>query len=157
MDNRSVVASFYACWSVQDLEMALAHLHPEIVYTLHNGRDALPFSGSYHGIDSCRDLGYSVLAEFDYIRYEPTILSAVGPAVHVHVFSRLRHRATGNVIEGSQRSVFEVRGDLITRIDIYEDAPRLEAFMRMTTQRMANNELAVMPMLTRREKHGSGR
>lgn len=157
MDSRSVVASFFAFWRVQDLEMALGHLHPEIVYTLHNGPDALPFSGSYRGIDSCRDLGYTVLAQFDYIHYEPTIVSAKGRDVHVQVFSRLRHRATGNVIEGSQRSVFEVHDGLIKRIDIYEDAPRMEAFMRMTTRRMANNQLAAVPILPRPEKQGSAR
>lgn len=157
MDSRSVVASFLAYWRVQDLEMALGHLHPEIVYTLHNGPDALPFSGSYRGIDSCRDLGYTVLAQFDYIHYEPTIVSATEHVVHVHVVSRLRHRATGHVIEGSQRSVFQVHDGLIMRVDIYEDAPRMEAFMRMTTQRMANNELATVPMLPWPEKQDSTR
>jgi ketosteroid isomerase-like protein len=157
MDSRSVVASFFACWSVQDLEMALSHLHPEVVYTLHNGPDALPFSGSYRGIDSCRDLGYTVLAQFDYIGYEPTIVSAKERVVQVHVVSRLRHRATGNVIEGSQRSVFQVDDGLITRIDIFEDAPRIEAFMKMTAQRMANTALAPTPMLPWPEKQGSAR
>ncbi|HWV81785.1 MAG TPA: nuclear transport factor 2 family protein [Hyphomicrobiaceae bacterium] len=157
MDSKSVVASFLKYWSVQDLEMALEHLHPKIVYTLHNGPDARPFSGSYHGIDACRDLGYTVLAEFDYLRYEPTILSAAGSTVQVHVVSRIRHRATAHVIEGSQRSVFQVHNGLITCIDIFEDARRIEAFMRLTTQRMANDMSPAVPALMRREKHGSGR
>jgi len=157
MESRSVVASFLACWSVQDLEMALAHLHPEIVYTLHNGPDARPFSGSHSGIDSCRQLGYTVLAEFDYLHYEPTIVGVKGSVVNVHVVSRLRHRTTGSVVEGSQRSIFEVRDDLIARIDIYEDAPRIEAFMRLTAHRLANGQLAKAPMMPTSAKQGSAR
>jgi ketosteroid isomerase-like protein len=157
VDSRSVVASFFACWRVQDLEMALGHLHPDIVYTLHNGPDASPFSGSFHGIDSCRDLGYTVLAEFDYLAYEPTTLNVEGPIVQAHVFSRLQHRATGHLIEGSQRSVFQVRDGLVARIDIYEDGPRIEAFMRMTAQRMMKDRPAPVPTIPWPEKQGSTR
>lgn len=157
MESRSVVASFLKYWRVQDLEMALAHLHPGIVYTLHNGPDARPFSGSHVGIDSCRQLGYTVLAEFDYLDYEPTIVSVKGRTVNVHVVARLRHRTTGHVAEGSQRSVFEVRDGLIAKIDIYEDAPRIEAFMRLTAHRLANGQLAKAPSLPRPAKQGSAR
>jgi ketosteroid isomerase-like protein len=147
MDSKSIVASFLAYWRVQDLEMALAHLHHEIVYTLHNGPDAAPFSGSYYGIESCRELGYKVLAEFDYIGYEPTIVSVRRSIVSAHIVFRLRHRLTGHIIEGSQRSVFSVRDGLIAKIDIYEDAPRIEAFMRMTAQRLLSGLSADMPAL----------
>ena len=149
MDSRSVVASFFAYWRVQDLEMALGHLHPEIVYTLHNGPDAAPFSGSYHGIDSCRALGYKVLADFDYLTYEPTIVSAGSRVVSAHVGFRLRHRATGHVIDGSQRSIFQVRDSLIARIDIYEDAARIEAYMKLAAQRMAIGQPDYSPLLKR--------
>ncbi len=142
MDSRSVVASFFAYWRVQDLEMALGHLHSEIVYTLHNGSDAAPFSGSYRGIDSCRALGYQVLAEFDYLNYEPNIVRARSSLVSAHVGFRLRHRATGHVIEGSQRSIFQVRDGLIARVDIYEDAARIEAYMKLAAQRMAGDRSA---------------
>lgn len=131
MDSRAVIASFFACWRVQDLEMALVHVHPEIVYELHNGPDASPLAGVYRGIDRVRDLGYSVLAEFDYIRYEPTIVGVDGDIVRAQVIFGLRHRVSGHVIEGSQRSVFVVRDGLIRSIDVYEDALMVAAFMRL--------------------------
>mgnify|MGYP001039546505 FL=1 len=134
MDSRSVVASFFACWSVQDLEMAVAHGHPDVVYTIHNGQDAAPLSGVYRGPESCRDLGYAMLAEFDYLTYEPTIVSVEDNIVRAQVFFRYRHRTTGNVIEGSRRLVFEVKDGLIYRIDSYEDTLRFEAFMRMSRE-----------------------
>jgi ketosteroid isomerase-like protein len=157
MDSRSVVVSFFAFWSVQDLEMAVAHGHPDIVYTIHNGRDASPFSGAYRGREGCRDLGYAVLAEFDYLAYEPTIVSVEDSIVRAHVFFRYRHRATGNLIEGSRRLVFEIRDGLIYRLDSYEDSRRLEAFMRMSRRAEPSDDaLDPLGLLLGRQKSGAG-
>jgi ketosteroid isomerase-like protein len=142
MESRAVVASFLACWRVQDVEMALAHMHEEVVYTLHNGPDARPFAGSYRGIESCRSLGYAVLADFDYLHYEPTIVSAKETIVQAHVAFRVRHRITAHVMEGTQRSVFRVRDGLIVAVDIFEDAARMEAFMRLMSQQLASGQYA---------------
>jgi len=135
MDSRAVVASFLACWRVQDLEMSLGHLSPDVVYTLHNGPDAEPFSGSHQGIEACRELGYKVLAAFDYLDYDPTIVNAGTTVVQVHVRFRIRHRDSGHVIEGTQRSVFRVSGGRIVSIDIFEDSARIEAFIQLLTHR----------------------
>jgi ketosteroid isomerase-like protein len=158
MDSRSVVASFLACWSVQDLEMAVAHAHPDVVYTIHNGRDASPLAGVYRGPEACRDLGYAMLAEFDYLAYEPAILAVEDHVVRAHVNFRYRHRATGNIIEGSRRLVFEIRDDLIHRLDSYEDTLRLEAFMRMSreTRATAPDLLEPFNLKIGRQKSGAG-
>lgn len=134
MDSRSVVASFFAYWSVQDLAMAVAQAHPDVVYTIHNGRDASPLAGVYRGPEACRDLGYAMLAEFDYLNYEPTIVAVEDNIVRAQVNFRYRHRKTGNIIEGSRRLVFEIKEGLIYRLDSYEDTRRLEAFMRMSRE-----------------------
>jgi ketosteroid isomerase-like protein len=137
MESRDVVASFLACWRVQDLEMALAHLDDEIVYTLHNGPDAGVFAGIHRGIEDCRRLGYAVLAEFDYLHYVPTIVGVRQTVVRAHVEFQIRHRQTGLVVEGTQRSVFRVRDGRIVTIDIFEDAARMETFMKLLAQRLA--------------------
>lgn len=157
MDSRSIVASFFSCWRVQDLEMALAHLHPDAVYELHNGPDARPLAGAYKGIQAIRELGYGVLADFDYLAYEPTIVSVDGHVVRAQVRAKLRHRATRHIIEGSQRSVFELKDGLIARIDLYEDAARLQAFMRMVREAPADgNWLAQFDLAIARQKSGAG-
>lgn len=158
MDSRSVVASFFACWRVQDLEMAVAHAHPDIVYTIHNGRDASPLAGVYRGPEACRDLGYAVLAEFDYLAYEPTIVAVEDNIVRAQVNFRYRHRTTGNIIEGSRRLVFEIRDELIYRLDSYEDTLRLEAFMRMSREAppMAPDLLEPFNLQIGRQKSGAG-
>ncbi len=157
MNSRSVVASFFECWRVQDLEMALVHLHPDIVYEIHNGPDASPLAGVYNGIDQVRELGYTVLAQFDYVHYEPTIVSDDDNIVRARVVFGLRHRVSGYIIEGSQRSMFEVRDGLIIRIDHYEDALRVEAFMRMA-RGSAPSEIQseLSALLSTRQKSGAG-
>jgi|LNFM01.1.fsa_nt_gb ketosteroid isomerase-like protein len=157
MEVRSVVEAFFACWSAQDVEMALAHLHPEIVYTIHNGPDASPLAGVYSGTERVRDLAFSVLAEFDYLRYEPTIVSVDGDAVRAHVMFTLRHRESGCIIEGSRRIVIEMRGGLIGRYDLYEDGRRVEAFMRMA-RGSAPSEVGseLTTLLASRQTSGAG-
>jgi ketosteroid isomerase-like protein len=157
LDNRSVVASFFACWRVQDLEMAVAHGHPDIVYQIHNGIDARPFAGTYRGPEACRELGYAVLAEFDYLAYEPTILGVEDNIVRAHVFFRYRHRASGSVIDGSRRLVFEIRDGLIVRIDSYEDAAKFEVFMRMARESPeVGDPLDLTSLSIGRQKSGAG-
>jgi len=157
MDSRSVITSFFACWRVQDLEMALAHAHPEIVYTLHNGPEASPLAGVYRGIERVRELGYSVLAQFDYVLYEPTIVGADDEIVRAQVVFGLRHRASGHVIEGTQRSVFVVRDGRITSVDIYEDALKVAAFMRMARDSAPSDiESDLSALLSGRQKSGAG-
>jgi ketosteroid isomerase-like protein len=157
MDVRSVVKSFFACWSAQDVEMSLAHLHPEIVYTIHNGPDASPLAGVYRGTERVRDLGFSVLAEFDYLRYEPTIVGVHGAIVRAHVVFALRHRESGCIIEGSRRIVIEVRGGLIVSYDLFEDGLRVEAFMRMARGSAPSDVVSELSaLLSGRQKSGAG-
>lgn len=157
MDSKSVVASFFTYWKVQDLEMAVAHGHPELIYTIHNGRDASPLAGAYRGPDGCRDLGYAMLAEFDYLHYDPEIIGVEGNIVRAQVNFRYRHRKTGNIIEGSRRLVFEIKDELIYRLDSYEDTLRLEAFMRMSREvPPAGDLLEQFDLEIFRQKSGAG-
>jgi ketosteroid isomerase-like protein len=156
MDNTSVVASFFAYWRVQDLEMAVAHGHPDLVYTIHNGSDASPLAGIYRGPEACRDLGYAMLAVFDYLTYEPTIISAEDSFVRAQVNFCYRHRATGNIIEGTRRLVFEIRDSLIYRLDSFEDTLRLEAFMRMSREAPPQDLLEPYNLQIGRQKSGAG-
>ena len=137
--------------------MALAHLHPEIVYTIHNSPDASPLAGVYSGIERVRDLAFSVLAEFDYLRYEPTIVSVDGQEVRAHVMFTLRHRDSGCIIEGSRRILIEMRGGLIGLYDLFEDGRRVEAFMRMARGSAPSEvESDLSALLSGRQKSGAG-
>ncbi len=155
MSSREVVEDFFAYWGAQDVELTTALFHEGIVYKLHVVSADLPFGGVWRGREACRDTMFSILQEFDYLRYEPTIVSVRGNVVRAQIRFAYQHRRTGGVLEGTRRLVFRVRGNRIVRIDGYHDAQLVEAFMRLTKFRLASDQLVNSPALPKREKQGS--
>ncbi|HWV81786.1 MAG TPA: nuclear transport factor 2 family protein [Hyphomicrobiaceae bacterium] len=155
MSSREVVEAFFAYWGVQDVEMASALFHEGIVYKLHVASADLPFGGVWRGREACRDTMFSILREFDYLRYEPNIVSVRGGVVRAQIRFAYQHRRTGGILEGTRRLVFRVKGDRIMRIDGYHDAQLVEAFMRLTKSRLASDQLVRPPVLPTRETQGS--
>ena len=156
MDNRAVVGSFLACWSVQDVEMTVAHVHEDFVYALYVSETALPYGGETRGKENVRAVLYAILADFDYLRYEPEIISVEGDVVRVAVEGDVvrvavaftyHHRRTGEDLSGTKRMVFQLADGLITRIDEYHDAAKVEAFMRLAAQRTEADEVMAPPEL----------
>jgi ketosteroid isomerase-like protein len=155
MSSREVVEAFFAFRAAQDVDMACALLHDSIVYKIHAATNNLPFGGEQRGVDACRNVLFSILKDFDYLAYEPTILSARGLMVRTQVRFKYRHRRTGGILEGTRRLVFKVKGGRIVRIDGYHDAKLVAAFMKLTEYRLANNMVAETPVLPKRETQGS--
>ena len=149
MDNRAVVGSFLACWSVQDVEMTVAHVHEDFVYALYISETALPYGGETRGRDNVRAVLYAILAEFDYLRYEPEIISVEGDVVRVAATFVYHHRRTGEDLSGTKRMVFQLSDGRIARIDEYHDAAKVEAFMRLAAQRTEADEVTAPPELPR--------
>ena len=157
MTSRSVVASFFASWRVQDVELAVEHFHEDIVYELHVHTPEQPFSRMRRGKEACREGLFSILKDFDYLKYEPTINSINGNVVRAGVVFKYRHRATGEILEGTRRLVFELKDGLIIRIDGFHDARLVAAFMRLTEHRLATNQIVTPPVLPqRRQPEDSG-
>jgi ketosteroid isomerase-like protein len=156
MSDRALVASWLACWAAEDVEMTLAHLHEDVVYKVHTSV-VLPFGCEKRGHDALRDLMFTVLTDFDVLLYSPNYIRATSNGVRAGVAYHYRHRATGEVLEGTRRLLIHVDGGLIARIDGYYDNRMVEAFMRLTKHRIASNETVRAPELpTRRAKEGSG-
>jgi ketosteroid isomerase-like protein len=155
MGNRAVVESFLACWSVQDVEMTIEHVHEDFVYALYISETALPYGGETRGKDNVRAVLYAILAEFDYLRYDPEIISVDGDMVRVAVAFVYHHRRTGENLSGTKRFVIHLRDGLITRIDEYHDAAKVEAFMRLTAQRTEADEVTSPPELPKARRRCS--
>jgi ketosteroid isomerase-like protein len=135
MSSRATVASYLACWSVQDVDMALQHFDDDIVCTLYVSEAALSFGGETRGKANVRNVLYGLLAQFDYLKHEPTIVAVEGDVVRVQVQFVYHHRDTGGNLAGSKRLVFTVKNDLIVRVEEFHDAAMVEAFMRLTADR----------------------
>ena len=155
MSSREVVEAFFAYWGAQDVELTTALLHDGIVYKLHVATTDLPYGGEWRGREACRHAMFSILEEFDYLKYDPVILGVRGGIVRSQVRFKYQHRRTGGILEGTRRLVFRIKGDRIARIDGYHDARLVEAFIRLTKHRLASNQLVGAPALPNREKQGS--
>ena len=157
MDNKAFVASWIACWSAQDVEMTLMHLHENVVYKVHSSREVLPFGGEQRGQEALRDLMFSVLADFDVLLYSPNFITLVDDGVRANVKFIYRHRATGEYLEGTRRLLIQFGDGVIARIDGYYDDRMIEAFMRLTKHRISTNQVVRAPELpSGRAKEGSG-
>jgi len=156
MSPRALVASWLACWAAEDVEMTLAHLHEDIVYKVHTSV-VLPFGGERRGHDALRELMFTVLTDFDVLLYAPSYIRSTAQGVRAGVAYHYRHRATGEVLEGTRRFLIQVDGDLIARIDGYYDDRMVEAFMRLTRHRVATNQVVDIPIFpSGRAREGSG-
>lgn len=152
MDARSVVESLIACWATQDVEMTMAHISEEAVYSLYLSEETVPFGGVSQGKEHIRATLYMMLAEFDYLRFDREIVGVEGDVVKVQTQFKFHHRRTGGNLEGSMRTVFTVADGLVVRCDEYLDEGLVETFMRLTRQREADNEIVPPPQIPRPER-----
>ena len=112
--------------------MALAHLHPEIVYDDPQwaGRLAAGRCLSWRPMGPGSRLSRARRVRLSSATSRPSS-SVDDDIVRAQVVFGLRHRASGYIIEGSRRIRDSRCADgLIAAIDLYEDALRVEAFMR---------------------------
>jgi ketosteroid isomerase-like protein len=147
MDSRAIVESFFTSWAAQDVELAAMHFHEDMVYELHSATRELPYSGVTRGKAACRDLLFTIIKDFDYLKYEPHIIGVEDDVVRAQVSFIYRHRQSGEVLEGTRRLVFRLRDGLIVRMDRYHDAKLVDAFIRMTQQRTTTDPSAIPPEL----------
>lgn len=154
MDNRGTVELFFASWSAQDVELAAEHFHDDIVYELHSVTRELPYTGVTRGKAAVRDVQFMILKDFDYLKYDAHINSVDGDLVRAQVSFIYRHRASGEVLDGTRRLVFRLKDGYIIRMDRYHDDQRVGAFMRLTQHHMTTKKLAnplVLPTAVSRE------
>lgn len=157
MDPREIATEVYNLWRVQDVESTFAYVAEDVVYALHFDEDLAPFAGVSHGREAMMGAFYKMIEEFDYLKYEPTIVGVEGDVVRVQVQFRFHHRRTGADLEGSMRSVMTVTGGQIVRCEEYLDRGLVEAFMRLTRHREATNQVVAPPEIPRprpRGEHG---
>lgn len=152
MDHHGLIETILRYWSVQDVEQTLGLCADTVVYQLNiapgtTGLLVPPEAGcqaatiEQHGKDAVRAMMYDVLAKFDYLHYETTILDIHDGVARIHIDYMLRHRATGEELTGSKRFVLGIEDGLVARIDEYLDAARVGAFLRLTHWRLAQQHV----------------
>lgn len=139
VDHQDLIETTLQYWSAQDVERTLELVSDNVVYQLYISQTALPYGGETRGKDDFRDVLFDILAQFDYLSYEPVILGICGDVARVQTRCVLHHRASGHELDMSKRSVFRIKHGLIVRIDEYLDAALVESFMRLAQWRIREN------------------
>lgn len=128
--DRDVIARLIESWTAQDIDATIDLLHDDVIYRLHSDPDAA-YTGETSGKGEVRGLLEFMLAEWDYIHYEPQLMGVEGGVARIQVRYRLQHRLSGEILGGSKRTVIRLRDGLVAEIDEYEDVALVAAFMRL--------------------------
>ena len=159
MDSRGIVESFFASWGAQDVELSATHFHEDMVYELHSATRELPYTGVTRGKAAVREVLFTILKDFDYLKYDAHINSVEGDTVRAQVSFIYRHRPSGEVLDGTRRLVFRISDGFIVRMDRFHDDQRVDAFMRLTQHHMTTKQVAnpfAPPMAVSRERCSIG-
>jgi ketosteroid isomerase-like protein len=156
MDDRRLVEDLIRFWTVQDVEQTLALMSDDVVYRHFVSPTATPFGGETRGQSEMRRVLYGILAQLDYIVYQPTLLDVADGIARVHVHFTFLHRATGEELTGSKRMILRLAGGKVVAIDEHNDAGMVEAFYRLvqTLPQRAND--CMIPQTPSREARAAG-
>lgn len=127
----AVVAAFSKAWEYGDIDSAMRYVAPDVVYRLYISETAIPWGGEVGGAQALRAAFVRMRQEFEYILYRTFPSVADGNSVRQRVEFMYRHRASGEVLSGRFRMIYEVRDGLLVRADEYHDRAMVEAFMRL--------------------------
>ncbi len=134
---RSALATVEALlgkWRVDPAGCMRAFVAPHIVYTLNVSPDLHALGGETSGWDAVNAKMLGIREHFEYLVYRPRIFTVQGNQVRARIEFMYRHRATGEMLTGTFRSVLSVEDGMVVRVDEFVDAPLIEAFMRLVSQ-----------------------
>lgn len=127
----AIVHGMWAAWGAGDRAGVLAFLAADAVLALHIPLDVVPFGGETSGLASISDRLQMSLDQFETLKYDALLIKCDGEYAHGMIDYAIRHKVTGETLEGSMRQVLRVRGHCVVRIDEYHDVDRVRAFMRL--------------------------
>jgi ketosteroid isomerase-like protein len=135
MADRALIERFLKYWVAGDVEQVVSLLSDDVVYQLFISQTALPYGGEWRGPDAVKDVFFDMLATFDCIEFEPTILYVTDGRARCQSRYVYRHRASGEWLTGTSRLVVRIRDGAIERLDEFHDDALLQAFARLANQR----------------------
>lgn len=130
-DAEAVVEGLYAAWRLQDVEATLAYCADDFRYTVHQPEGITGLGGKMRGKDQVREYLHALCQRWQFEQLAPVALTVRGDVVRGLTRFRSVHRRTGLVYAGRKRHVWRVKAGRIVKIDEYQDAVELKAFLAM--------------------------
>lgn len=132
-DPEAIIAGLYAAWSMQDVEATLAYCSDDIVYFVHQPDGANWIGGEISGKPAVRAYLQMLRDTWEFLLLTPGPFDIRGGEVREYLQFRSRHRATGQVMEGHKRHIWQIIDGRITRCEEFQDAAVVAAFLRMVS------------------------
>lgn len=122
-------------YSLGDLEMAASYFDETAIYAIFVPADTVPFGGEVCGRAQILAKFQHVVQDFEFLRYEPRPILANGDQLRCQIMFALKHRETGEIIDGVMRIEVSFSKGMIVRWHEFHDADRIQAFMRLCKSR----------------------
>jgi ketosteroid isomerase-like protein len=135
MGPEASVEGLYAAWMIQDRDGMLAYLTDDVYFAQMVSPAALRHAGISIGRGKFGDRADMVFRDWAFDRIVPRPLTVSGHILRYLCDFSIRFRRTGDVLDGTMRSIFFTSETKIYRIEEYHDAARFEAFMRLANSK----------------------
>ena len=138
-EAKSVVDRLYVAWKARDLQSVLALLSDDMVFALHVPANVLAVGGETKGKTAVAAALQTFLDTYDFLAYEPGLVTGDDTRANAEVHFRYRQRTTGEVIDSQLLHSWLVEAGKITRLDEWHDLPGVRAFFDRVAFRLASN------------------
>lgn len=138
---REMIQRSVRAWADQDLEAATADLADNVVHALNIDPSIAPFTASAVGKADVRAKFASIMAAFEFEKFEIVALTALPSWGVAQVDLRYRHRATGDTLETQAKLLLRIRDGKIALIEETHDAVRVESYLRGIIRKMGRGPL----------------
>lgn len=130
-DPEGIVEAALTAYELGDYETAASYYAPDATFALYADNDIFPFAGEWRGRGAIVLCWQKFSAAFEVLRFEIRSISTKDDVVRCQASYELRHRVSGDVLDGICRLVLEVRDGQIIREREYNDVERMRAFVRL--------------------------
>lgn len=140
-----VVRAYFDAWTNQNIERALSYVAENVEWRMHIDQQTIGFAGIAKGREGLRQRMDDALTVYELVAFDVKYIDFVGQNARTQVRADYRHRASGQILDLTIRSVFRVVAKEIVEVDEYHDADRIRAFVAM-----AESSAVQSPPLARR-------
>lgn len=127
-----MVSACHDAWSTRDLDRLLTYYSPNMVY-ICNAEPSGAHPVRYVGLEAFRGFLAPVLELIESVSVVEGFQFS-GNTARATIACYMKHFATGIVLSGQYRQVFQFTGDRISQLEEYHDAARIATFWELVTQ-----------------------
>ncbi len=128
------VRAFAQVWEAGDIDRTMDFIADDCIYILYLSNEVVPFGGETRGKQNVEAALRLIRSKFAYLLYRVHNIVAQDNFVRCRVEFMYRHIASGEILSGRFRLVFELRDGLIWRADEYHDSAMIETFLKLVAE-----------------------